>query len=569
MKEKKYISAAGIKLEYGFTDSMIKQYLGEPDKRSINPYYHSAPMEKLWLISKVKEIVENPEVKSKLEKLEIRRQKAKEKKELLLIEKQKRIEETAELLNAYSLEYLVDCSKKYPKEYHVHCGPTNSGKTYNALKNVNVSTKGQYLGPLRLLAYETAYNLNKRGVPCTLKTGEEEKRVDGAIFTASTIEMADLRNEMDYAIVDEAQLISDDFRGHNYTEALLLLKAKEIHVCVSPIGLNLILDLLKKTGMKITVNEYERLAPLKYTGYLLSFKNLKKGDALIVFSRRRVIEVSDMLEKMNISTSMIYGNLPPANRLVEVNKFNNKESDVVVCTDAIGMGVSLPIHRVIFLEDKKYDGQELRKLTNEEVMQIAGRAGRYGQFEDGEYLFWHEIPNTRFKTRNQSLTISIPFPKEFLYSDIDLDLMLSTWNNLNDSDLIKHQNLKIAYDLFKEISLIYTDYNRYKRLVFSLITCPFDAKSYDLLYLWREYAFAVLDNREFDLPIHYHLNTLSELEHYYKEIELYNHMMQIAGKNPETETLMEEVSSMIDQQILENKNRIKERKNKKQKNKQT
>ena len=258
MKEKKYISAAGIKLEYGFTDSMIKQYLGEPDKRSINPYYHTAPMEKLWLISKVEEVIENPEVKSKLEKLEIRRQKAKEKKELLLIEKQKRIEETAELLNAYSLEYLVDCSKKYPKEYHVHCGPTNSGKTYNALKNVTASTKGQYLGPLRLLAYETAYNLNKRGVPCTLKTGEEEKRVDGAIFTASTIEMADLRNEMDYAIVDEAQLISDDFRGHNYTEALLLLKAKVVHVCVSPIGLNLILDLLKKTGMKITVNKYEQ-----------------------------------------------------------------------------------------------------------------------------------------------------------------------------------------------------------------------------------------------------------------------------------------------------------------------
>jgi hypothetical protein len=93
--------------------------------------------------------------------------------------------------------------------------------------------------------------------------------------------------------------------------------------------------------------------------------------------------------------------------------------------------------------------------------------------------------------------------------------------------------------------------------------------SYGLLYLWREYAFAVLDNREFDLPIHYHLNTLSELEHYYKEIELYNHMVQIAGKYPDTETLMEEVSSMIDQKILENKNRLKERKNKKSKNKQT
>ena len=556
--KKEYISAAGIKFTYGLTDSMIRQYLGQPDKRCVNPHYHSAPEEKLWHISKVEAALNNPEVISKLEKLELRRQKAKEKKELLLREKQKRIEETAELLSAYSLDYLIEQSKKYPKKYYVHCGPTNSGKTYNALKNVTASLKGQYLGPLRLLAYETAEKLNKRGIPCDLKTGEEEKLKKGAIFTASTIEMADMKDELDYVIIDEAQLISDDFRGHNYTEALLLMKAKEVHVCVSPIGFELIMNLLQKTEMKISVCNYERLAPLTFAGYMSTLKELKKGDALVVFSRRKVIEISDTLEQMNISTSMIYGNLPPSNRLVEVNKFNNKESDVVVCTDAIGMGVSLPIHRVIFLENKKFDGQEFRQLTKEETMQIAGRAGRYGMFEDGEYLYWTGMSRTYHKTQDKLLTISIPFPKNFLDSDIDLDLMLSTWNSLHDTDEIKHQNLKIAYQLFKEISLVYPDYNRYKRLVFSLITCPFDVNS--LLYLWRDYAYAILDNRKFHLSNYKFVNTLSELEHFYREIELYNHMKQIIYEDPNTEELMEEISAKIDEKILENKRRLKKKK---------
>jgi len=141
-----------------------------------------------------------------------------------------------------------------------------------------------------------------------------------------------------------------------------------------------------------------------------------------------------------------------------------------------------------------------------------------------------------------------------------LDLMLSTWNSLHDTDKIKHQNLKIAYQLFKEISLVYPDYNQYKRLVFSLITCPFDVNS--LLYLWRDYAYAILDNRKFHLSNYKFMNTLSELEYFYREIELYNHMKQIIYEDPNTEELMEEISAKIDEKILENKRRLKEKKKK-------
>ncbi len=53
-----------------------------------------------------------------------------------------------------------------------HAGPTNSGKTYNALQRLKQANKGMYLAPLRLLAAEIYENLNAEGIYIDLLTGE-------------------------------------------------------------------------------------------------------------------------------------------------------------------------------------------------------------------------------------------------------------------------------------------------------------------------------------------------------------------------------------------------------------
>ena len=65
----------------------------------------------------------------------------------------------------------------------------------------------------------------------------------------------------------------------------------------------------------------------------------------------------------------------------QYNQFINKESTLLISTDAIGMGVNLPIKRIVFMDIKKFDGNEIRYLTSQEVKQIAGRAGRKGIYE--------------------------------------------------------------------------------------------------------------------------------------------------------------------------------------------
>ena len=52
-----------------------------------------------------------------------------------------------------------------------HMGPTNSGKTYNALQAMRAARSGVYCGPLRLLAMEIYDELNASGTYCNLITG--------------------------------------------------------------------------------------------------------------------------------------------------------------------------------------------------------------------------------------------------------------------------------------------------------------------------------------------------------------------------------------------------------------
>ena len=70
-------------------------------------------------------------------------------------------------------------------------------------------------------------------------------------------------------------------------------------------------------------------------------------------------------------------------RRLQCAAFNRGERPVLVSTDAIGMGVNLPIQRILFTEISKFDGEEIRPLTSQEVKQIAGRAGRLGIYDVG------------------------------------------------------------------------------------------------------------------------------------------------------------------------------------------
>ena len=83
---------------------------------------------------------------------------------------------------------------------------------------------------------------------------------------------------------------------------------------------------------------------------------------------------------------VVYGALPPETRTQQAKLFNDPGSgyDVLVASDAVGMGLNLNIRRVVFYSLDKFDGDAKRPIPASQVKQIAGRAGRRGSiFPDG------------------------------------------------------------------------------------------------------------------------------------------------------------------------------------------
>eukprot|EP01138_Halocafeteria_seosinensis_P014853 gb/GECG01015163.1/.p1 GENE.gb/GECG01015163.1/~~gb/GECG01015163.1/.p1 ORF type:complete len:946 (+),score=110.03 gb/GECG01015163.1/:1-2838(+) len=271
-----------------------------------------------------------------------------------------------------------------------HAGPTNSGKTYNALQRLRAADKGVYAGPLRLLALEIYERLNMEGTYTSLLTGQERRRMPFSSHTACTVEMLNLNDPLDVAVIDEIQLIGDSFRGHAWTRAVMGAPAKEIHVCGDPSAIPALEKLCDISGDDFHVRTYERLSPLKVCDESIQgdYSNIRAGDAVVAFSRRDIYAIRRNIEQ---STShkccVVYGNLPPETRSSQAQLFNDPNSgyDVLVASDAIGMGLNLNIRRVIFHTLEKYDGTGVNPVSPAQVKQIGGRAGRHGtQYSTGE-----------------------------------------------------------------------------------------------------------------------------------------------------------------------------------------
>ena len=111
-------------------------------------------------------------------------------------------------------------ARKMHRRFVLHIGPTNSGKTHDAIEALKTAKNGIYLAPLRLLAYEQFETLNDAGVKCSMVTGEERILVEGATVQSSTVELLAGWKTFDVAVIDEAQMIRDPDRGGAWCAAM-------------------------------------------------------------------------------------------------------------------------------------------------------------------------------------------------------------------------------------------------------------------------------------------------------------------------------------------------------------
>lgn len=182
------------------------------------------------------------------------------------------------------------------------------------------------------------------------------------------------------------QVIGDDSRGWAWTRVLLGVQASELHCCGDPSVVPLLQRICGLTGDSLEVRSvmsnighqrsstaiprsqirtYSRLSPLEVSASpVASLRDVRKGDCVVCFSRARLFEAKASVEALTgLTTAVVYGGLPPAVRKAQARLFNgdrteNRESrdaadkqrraDVLIATDAVGMGLNLRIRRIIF-----------------------------------------------------------------------------------------------------------------------------------------------------------------------------------------------------------------------------
>ena len=419
-------------------------------------------------------------------------------------------------------EYMV--TRRMKRKIYVHLGDTNTGKTYNAVERLKTAKKGVYLSPLRILALENYEKLNNEGVVCDLMTGEEEIIKENATHVSCTIEKVNLKQNYDIAVIDEIQMINDSQRGIAWTRVVLGLRCNEIHICGAMNAKELLIKILEDCEDDYEIKEYHRSIPLEVETKNFSYNDVQEGDAIVVFSKKRVLEIAQDYSNKNVKTSIIYGDLPPEVRKMQYEEFINKENKVLVTTDAIGMGVNLPIRRIVFMSIRKFDGEEMRELTSQEVKQVAGRAGRKGIYDVG-YVAGvsdtHNFISRKLEVKDEVIKQAVVGPSEAILTikSLPLNEKLVLW---------KTREEKLDYYTKMDISeylLILEKIKRYKLKEadqWDLLKVPFDVTNEELMDKFLEYVdeIFVAKAKEITKPACFTGN-LEDLEIYYQKINMY------------------------------------------------
>ncbi|RNF17846.1 putative RNA helicase [Trypanosoma conorhini] len=360
----------------------------------------------------------------------------------------------------------------YPKarfmrrRFVFHYGPTNSGKTHAALEALVKAKSGVYCAPLKALAAQVWRRIDAR-VPCDLLIGDERRFGGGAEHVSCTVEMTPIDYQVDVGVIDEVQLIADRDRGWAWTRALFGLPAREIHLCGEERAISLIRKLLYRTRElpRLELVQHKRLVPLKVCPPLeADLRRIENGDTLVCFSRRAIFEMKKKLESIpGVVPHCIYGSMPFSVREAQADAFNKGVQDgiqgnggkrhVLISTDAIAYGLNMNIERIVFATMRKFDGKQVVVLPQATILQVAGRAGRFGLLRSHQVGRCTTLDSDDFALVSEAFNSRItPLQKAGLLPTADILELFIRLRGLEEGGKVPVENSTSFYTRMKEFT---------------------------------------------------------------------------------------------------------------------
>ena len=188
------------------------------------------------------------------------------------------------------------------------------------------------------------------------------------------------------------------------------------------------------------------------------------------------------------------------------------------------MGVNLPIRRIIFVSIRKFDGEEVRELTSQEIKQVGGRAGRIGIYDTGYIASVGgnaDIIKAKLEAEDEIIREAVIGPSEAILKirSLPLNEKLALWST-REEKLDYYTKMDIS-----EYILILDKIKKYKlneEIQWDLLKVPFDVTRDELMNTFLDYVDELFVNKqkELFLPQCYNGN-LDDLEIYYQKINMY------------------------------------------------
>ena len=415
--------------------------------------------------------------------------------------------------------------QKTSKKIVALLGPTNTGKTHDAIEKMLEFQSGIFGLPLRLLAREVYEKcIKKVGVnEVALITGEEKIIPNSANFFICTVESMPKDKIVDFIAVDEIQMCADKERGHIFTERLLYARGEKLTMFLgSQVMKNIINDLVEE----VEFLKKERFSKLSYGGYK-KISRLDRKTAIIAFSIEEVYAIAELIRRQKGGATVIMGSLSPKTRNSQVELYQSGDVDYLVATDAIGMGLNMDIDEIYFSNLKKFDGKKTRRLNLVEMSQIAGRAGRYknnGSFgttgdcealnsDEIEKIENHTLPDTKMLYwRNQNLNFDNE--EKFIFS---IEKKPTNKSLIRTSESLDEIVLRLLLKKNKENNI----YRNNLKLLWECCQIPdFEKKAYGQHINIVETVFKFLSLKKKRIPNEYMKTQLSGLEKQHGNIDV-------------------------------------------------
>lgn len=286
------------------------------------------------------------------------------------------------------MAYVRGVMSEAPAPVSALLGPTNTGKTHQAVTRMLEHASGMIGLPLRLLAREVYDRVSAQvgEAAVALVTGEEKRVPVRPRFWVCTTESMPVDREVEFVAIDEIQLAAHRERGHVFTDRLL--RARGIRETMF-LGSDTMTEIIEAVVPGTQVVRHPRFSRLR-SAAPIELSQLPPRSAVVAFSAAQVYELAERLRRRRGGAAVVLGALSPRTRNAQVAMYQAGEVEFMVATDAIGMGLNMDVDHVAFASLTKFDGRVSRPLEPAELAQIAGRAGRYTR--DGTFGLLAGVP---------------------------------------------------------------------------------------------------------------------------------------------------------------------------------